>query len=78
MAMFMAENEIPTDTLEMALAEKAGGDELPLFYIRHDPGFTSFQVTPGNLHAGLYLLATKTLSMDGLTGLFTYLCNNNF
>ena len=75
MAMFMEENEIPTDTLEMALAEKADGDELPLFYIRHDPGFTQFQVTPGNLRAGVYLTATKTLSKDGLTGLFTYLCN---
>ena len=76
MAMFMAEGETPTNSLEMALAEKADGDELPLFFIRHDPGFTQFQVTPGNLRTGLYLTATKTLSKDGFTGLFTYLCNN--
>ena len=79
LTVFMAENEIPADTLEMALAEKADGDELPLFYIRHNPGFTSFQVTPGNFRAGLYLSKTaKTLSRDGLSGLFTYCSKTSF
>jgi len=78
MAMFMAEAEIPADTLEMALAEKADGDELPLFYIRHNHGFTRFWVTPGNARAGLYLSKTKTLNHDGLSGLFTYCAKNKF
>ena len=78
LTVFMAEDEIPADTLEMALAEKADGDELPLFYIRHNHGFTRFWVTPGNARAGLYLSKTKTLNHDGLSGLFTYCAKNKF
>ena len=75
MAKFMAEDEIPTATLEMALAETAENTELPFFYVRHDASFTRFQVTPGNLLAGAYLSRPKTLSVDGLAGLFQY-CGN--
>ena len=72
LAKFMAEGETPTGTLEMALAEKAEDAELPLFYIRHDPDFTRFHVSPGNLLAGTYVPTTKMLNEDGLAGLFTY------
>ena len=74
MAKFMAEDEIPTAQLEMALAEKAENTSLPFFYIRHDEGFTRFIVTPGNLLAGVYVSTPKTLSKDGLVELFQY-CN---
>ena len=76
LAKFMAEGESPTATLEMALAEKADNDSLPLFYIRHDSDFTRFHVTPGNMSAVRYLLTPKTLSEDGLAGLFQY-CSNH-
>ena len=76
MAKFMAENEVPTAQLEMALAEKADDVSLPFFYVRHNADFTRFLVTPGNLLAGSYLSKTKTLSEDGLVGLFAY-CGNN-
>jgi len=76
MAKFMAENAIPTAQLEMALAEKADNASLPFFFIRHDEGFTRFLVTPGNLRAGVYVSTPKTLSRDGLVGLFEY-CRNN-
>ena len=75
MAKFMAENEIPTVQLEMALAEKADDASLPLFFVRYDDGFTRFHVTPGNMLAAAYLLTPKTLSDDGLAGLFTYCCD---
>jgi hypothetical protein len=75
MAKFMAENEIPTAQLEMALAEKADDASLPFFYVRHNENFTRFHVTPGNVLAGAYLSRTKILSEDGLVGLFQY-CSN--
>ena len=74
-AKFMAEDAMPTASLEMALAEKAENSSLPFFYIRHDANFTQFQVTPGNVLAGAFLSTTKTLSEDGLVGLFGY-CSN--
>ena len=75
MAKFIAENEISTPQLEMALAENAENSSLPFFYVRHDENFTRFHVTPGNVLAGAYLSRTKTLSEDGLVGLFQY-CSN--
>ena len=74
-AKFMAENAMPSVSLEMALAEKAENSSLPFLYIRHDAAFTRFQVSPGNVLAGAFLSTTKTLSEDGLTGLFEY-CSN--
>ena len=71
-AKFMAENEVPADTLEMALAETADDSSLPLFYVRHDDRFTRFHVTPGNMLAAAYLMSPQTLSEDGLAGLFQY------
>jgi len=75
MANFMAEDAMPTTQLEMALAEKADNTALPFFFIRHDEGFTRFQVTPGNMLAAAYLSTPKTLTVDGLAGLFEY-CRN--
>ena len=75
MAKFMAADAMPTASLEMALAEKAENSSLPFFYIRHDANFTQFQVSPGNVLAGAFLSRTKTLSEDGLAGLFEY-CSN--
>ena len=75
LANFMAEDAMPTATLEMALAEKADNASLPFFFIRHDASFTRFQVTPGNILAGAYLTTPKTLTVDGLVGLFEY-CSN--
>ena len=72
MAKFMAENEVPTATLEMALADTADDASLPLFYVRHDDRFTRFHVTPGNMLAAAYLMSPQTLSEDGLAGLFQY------
>ena len=74
-AKFMAENAMPTASLEMALADKAENSPLPFFYIRHDADFTRFQVSPGNVLACSFLSGTKTLSEDGLVGLFEY-CSN--
>jgi hypothetical protein len=75
MAKFMAENEVPTAQLEMALAEKAENSSLTFFYVRHNENFTRFHVTPGNVLAGAYLSRTKTLNEDGLVGLFQYSSN---
>ena len=75
MANFMAEDAMPTATLEMALAEKADNALLPFFYVRHDAGFTRFHVTSGNMLAAAYLSTPKTLTVDGLAGLFAY-CSN--
>jgi len=74
-AKFMAENTVPTVSLEMAFADKAENSPLPFFLIQHDANFTRFQVSPGNVLAGAFLSGTKTLSEDGLTGLFEY-CSN--
>ena len=75
LAAFLAEDEILDTPLEEALAEKAEDSELPFFYIRYDPDFTQFEVTPGNIHAGFYLSTTKVLTEDGLTELFMYCLN---
>jgi len=74
-AKFMAEDAIPIASLEMALADKAENSSLPFFYIRHDADFIRFQVSPGNVLACSFLSTTKTLSEDGLAGLFEY-CSN--